>query len=230
MKIRTVRVWFGMLYIVFLSTMLAVYPWEQSGQTEETAENEVVSWGERKKVALTFDDGPHPQTTEFLLDGLKERGIKASFFVIGKNAEAYPELVKREAQEGHLVGNHTYSHVKLTDITLEEACKEIEKTQKILEDITGKVPGFMRPPFGSWQKELEEKLGLMPVLWSVDSLDWVSENEGEIIERVVTDVEENDMILLHDCYMPSVRAALQIADRLTAEGFTFVTVEELLLD
>lgn len=184
---------------------------------------------QKKKIALTFDDGPS-EATEILLDGLARRGVKASFFLIGTCAEQYPETVKRETREGHLVGNHTYNHADLRKLSLEEACMEVEKTNQILEEITGETVEYIRPPFGDWKKELEEKFNLIPVLWSVDPLDWTTENEEKIINNVVTDVGEGDIILLHDSYISSVNAALQIIDILQGEGYEFVTVEELILN
>lgn len=182
------------------------------------------------QIALTFDDGPNPKSTPILLDGLKERGVKVTFFVIGVNAEKYPEIVKRENEEGHIVGNHTYHHVEITKLTEKEAEDEIMRTSDLVELITGKPTEFMRPPFGAWQKQMELELEVMSVLWTVDPLDWTTENEDEIVNKVVTDVEENDIILLHDCYLSSVNAALRIIDILQKEGYEFVTVDELLLN
>lgn len=184
---------------------------------------------QKKKIALTFDDGPS-EVTEILLDGLARRGVKATFFLIGTCAEQYPETVKREIREGHLVGNHSYDHADLRKLSLEEACLEVEKTNQILEDITGENVEYIRPPFGDWKKELEETFDLIPVLWSVDPLDWTTENEEKIVNNVVTDVGEGDIILLHDSYISSVNAALQIIDILQKEGYEFVTVEELILN
>ena len=182
------------------------------------------------QIALTFDDGPNPKSTPILLDGLKERGVKVTFFVIGVNAEKYPEIVKRENEEGHIVGNHTYHHVEITKLTEEEAEYEIMRTSDLVEIITGRPTEFMRPPFGVWQKKMELEFEVMPVLWTVDPLDWTTENEDEIVNKVVTDVEENDIILLHDCYLSSVNAALRIIDILQKEEYEFVTVDELLLN
>lgn len=187
---------------------------------------------EQPKIALTFDDGPNAKHTPFLLDGLKERDVKATFFLIGKNIEAgnNAEIVKREFEEGHLVGNHTYNHVEITRVSDETAYQEIKKTNDLITGITGQQVEYMRPPFGLWQKTLEERIHVLPVMWTVDPLDWATENEDEIVNKVVTEVEENDIILLHDCYKSSVRAALRIVDLLEAEGYQFVTVDELLLE
>ena len=180
------------------------------------------------RIALTFDDGPGPYT-ERLLDGLKERGVKASFFLIGKYVKEYPEAVKRMEEEGHLIGNHTYSHVKLKGLSPEETRREIQKTDEAVYEITGKHVAYLRPPFGEWEEDLELTYPVLPVMWTVDPLDWTTENVEEIVDRVVTQAGENDMILLHDCYDSSVEAALRIVDRLLAEGFDFVRVDELLI-
>lgn len=203
----------------------------QTGQFKEAVDfvdSSVVE--EAPKIALTFDDGPSPHCTGRLLDGLKKRGVKATFFLIGMYAEDNPDLVKRLYDEGHLIGNHTYHHVDITKKSDEEARKEIADTDKAISAITGEHVEYMRPPFGVWQKNLELEMDVMPVMWSVDPLDWTTENTDEIVNRVVTETEENDIILLHDCYDSSVDAALRIVDILEKKGFEFVTVDELIIE
>lgn len=185
---------------------------------------------EAPKIALTFDDGPSTAWTPTLLDGLKERGVKATFFLIGENADKNPEIVKRMAEEGHLIGNHTYHHVELTKVSENEARLELADTSAVIVRITGKEPEYMRPPFGAWQRKLEQEIQMLPVLWTIDPLDWTTENQDEIVNKVVTEAEENDIILLHDCYKSSIEAGLRIVDILQEEGFVFVTVDELLLN
>lgn len=187
---------------------------------------------EKPKIAITFDDGPNTQYTPKLLDGLKERGVKATFFLIGKNIEEgdNKEIVRREYEEGHLLGNHTYSHVDITKISDEEAYKELKRNDDVLYDLLGTHFAYMRPPFGVWQKPLEQQLNVIPVLWTVDPLDWTTENVDEIVNKVVTETQEGDIILLHDCYQSSVDAALRIIDILHAEGYEFVTVDELIMN
>lgn len=181
-------------------------------------------------MPITFDDGPHPRFTPRLLDGLKERGVKASFFVIGNLAEKYPELIAREKEEGHLIGNHTYAHIDIGKLPEEKGREEILRTSAVIKEITGNEVEFVRPPFGSWQKKLEQEMEMIPVLWSVDPLDWTTKNPDEIVNKVVTKVKENDIILLHDCYQSSVDAALRIIDILQKEGYEFVTVDDMILD
>ncbi|MDE6907454.1 MAG: polysaccharide deacetylase family protein [Lachnospiraceae bacterium] len=198
-----------------------------------------LSWGRisravtedvKPRIALTFDDGPHPVYTPKLLDGLKERNVKATFFVVGKNIEGREDIIKRMDEEGHLIGNHTYDHVKITGLPEEEACAQITKTSELVKEITGKNTEFVRPPFGAWDKKLECGFEMFPVLWSVDPLDWTTKNVDAVVQKVLSRAEENSIILLHDYYDSSVEAALKIVDALLERGFEFVTVDELVLE
>ena len=194
------------------------------GDTGQQAETE--EW----KVAITFDDGPHPYYTEQLLDGLKERGVHATFFVTGEHAENYPEIIKRMYEEGHLLGNHTYNHIQLTKANEEKFKEELIQTNKILEDITGEEVEFVRPPYGSWDKKFEKELNMFPVLWTIDPLDWCTRNVSCITDTVISKVKDNSIILMHDEYATTVTAALQVVDELQAKGYQFVTVDEILFD
>lgn len=181
------------------------------------------------KVALTFDDGPSKKYTPKLLDGLKERGVHASFFLLGKNIEGNEELVKRIQKEGHLVGNHTYSHVQLNKLTEAKIQEEIVKTSNQIYEITGVYPQYLRPPFGSWKKNMEIFVEMFPVFWTIDTLDWETKNVPSILNIVEKQVEDGSIILMHDGYATSVEAALKIVDDLRKDGYEFVTVDEFLL-
>ncbi len=183
-----------------------------------------------KKVALTFDDGPNECYTEELLDGLAVRGVKATFFLIGKKVEQNPEIVKRIYEEGHLLGNHSYDHVNLSEMSEKDACEQINKTNDAIKQITGTAPEYLRPPFGSYKKNLDAEMDMIEVLWDVDPRDWSIKNTGKVVNRVVTKVEDNDIILLHDEYATSIAAAMEIIDILQGQGYEFVTVDELLLE
>jgi peptidoglycan/xylan/chitin deacetylase (PgdA/CDA1 family) len=185
---------------------------------------------EKPVVALTFDDGPHAKYTPQLLDGLKERGVHATFFLMGQNISGNEELVRRMSSEGHLIGNHSFRHVRLTKEGEDSVCRSIEKTQQMIAEITGKQPEYLRPPYGDWNEQLECRLEVTPVFWTVDSLDWKLRNTQAIVRRVAGSVKNGDIILLHDIFPTSVEAALQLVDQLTAEGYAFVTVDELLID
>ena len=183
-----------------------------------------------KKVALTFDDGPHPQYTEQLLDGLREREVVATFFVTGEHASLHPDIILRMHEEGHLIGNHTYSHIQLCEDNRDTFKEELVVTSDVIEKIIGEEVCYVRPPYGVWDKKLETELDMIPVLWTVDPLDWCSEDAETIVKKVYAGVEDNAIILLHDYYDTSVTAALEIVDKLKAQGYVFVTVDEILFD
>lgn len=207
---------------------------ERASQAMATKQDERHDTEEDKdvkpKIALTFDDGPHPVYTPMLLEGLRERRVNATFFLIGENIEGNEDIVKQMAQQGNLIGNHTYHHVKVSELSAEEACEEMNMTSRLVEEITGEATCYIRPPFGEWDDSLECETDMIAVKWTIDPLDWTTKNVSEVVEKVVTQTEENDIILLHDCYESSVQAALQIVDRLQAEGFEFVTVDQLILE
>ncbi len=220
--------------IMFAFGMVQSVPQVQNVLSEtaeiETTENKTIKTEQTKKVALTFDDGPHPSYTEQLLDGLKKRGVKATFFVTGEHAALHPDVIERMSEEGHLIGNHTYSHMQLNSGNMEEYKAELIKTNDIIKEITGEDVLYVRPPYGAWDKSLEAEVNMFPVLWTVDPLDWCSTDVSGITRKVVTKVGEDDIILMHDYFETSVTAALEVVDELLAEGYTFVTVEEIMFD
>lgn len=187
-------------------------------------------WAQKRFIALTFDDGPDDVYTAKLLDGLKERGIHATFFLMGQKIKGNEALVERMHEEGHLIGNHSYSHIPLTKAGTEAVCLAVEQTSDMIEEITGARPQYIRPPYGDWNDELECRMDMTTVLWSVDSLDWKLLSKNAVVKRVLKEAEDGDIILMHDIFPSSVSAALEIVDALTREGYTFVTINELLID
>lgn len=223
------RKWIFLLFLGCILLLAGLYHIQASAAVRrETVQTSVMR--EEKKIALTFDDGPHPVYTEQLLDGLKKRSVKATFFILGEQAEMYPDIVKRIGEEGHLIGNHTYSHLQYSPSREVEFGQELVKTNEILKDITGQEVMFVRPPYGSWNKKYETQLNMFPVLWTIDPLDWTTSNVLKVVRGVLAKASENDIILMHDCYQSTVTAALEVIDTLQKEGFVFVTVEELLFD
>ena len=181
-------------------------------------------------VALTFDDGPNARYTEALLDGLKEREVRASFFLVGQCIEGNEDTVRRMAEEGHLIGVHCMEHRDLTRESEEEAVRQLMDTAAMIGAVTGRTPEYIRPPFGKWSSGLQEAVPMETVLWSVDSLDWKLQDTDRIVRRVLKDTEDGDIILMHDEFQTSVEAAMEIIDNLLAKGYTFVTVDELTID
>ena len=183
--------------------------------------------GEHKLAALTFDDGPGPYT-EQLLDGLRERGVQATFFVLGSRAQMYPEVVERISQEGHQLGNHSYSHANLNKLSVSAALKEMTGTDGILYDITGGgSPYFYRVPYGNSTGALRDKFGSPAVFWSVDTLDWKYRDASQVASNIKRDIKDGSIVLLHDIHKTSVQGVLMAIDDLQRDGYEFVTVREL---
>lgn len=201
-----------------------VKPEEPIQEEEEETETEA------KKIALTFDDGPHPVYTEEMLEVLEEAQVPATFFLLGQNIEGNEDVVKDIAENGHLIGNHTFHHVQITGLPKEQAYEEIDQTSRLIEKLTGKSTEYVRPPFGTWNEGLESNLDLIPVMWTIDTLDWTTKNVDTIVNHVVKNAGENDIILMHDSYKSTVQAVERIISLLKAEGFEFVTVDEVLFD
>ena len=184
---------------------------------------------ESPRIALTFDDGPNARYTPILLDGLKKRNIRASFFLIGENIEGNEDILLQMRKDGHLIGNHTWDHVQLDKIPAEKARLEIEKTNNRIYEASGIYPSYVRPPFGAWIKDMELSVTMLPVFWDVDTLDWQSKNIDSIMSIAQKQVHDGSIILMHDGYQTSVDAALKIADLFTEKGYVFVTADQLLL-
>lgn len=199
---------------------------DASGQRAEATEP---SCDLPKQIAITFDDGPNPNYTQKLLEGLKKRGVKATFFVLGEEAQQYPEIVEEIHEEGHLIGVHSYEHVNFGEIGDTAAMEQITKTREILYEITGEYAGFIRPPYGCWKSSLNEKVPMIEVLWDVDPLDWATKSADTVVARILPKAHDGCIILLHDASASSVQAAFTVIDALQKQGYEFVTVEELFM-
>lgn len=181
-----------------------------------------------KLVALTFDDGPSGRFTQRLLEGLEERGAKATFFLCGYRMEQYPALTERIYKDGHEIGIHGYSHKSMQNMCRNDVTQEIEKAMGLLP--AGCEVSFLRSPgglCGKYVRTVAAELGLAVLSWSVDPRDWATHNAEAIEKEVISHVRDGDVILLHDMSDSSVKAALVIIDELQEQGFRFVTVSEL---
>jgi len=183
-------------------------------------------------VAMTFDDGPHPELTPKLLDILKKRNIRATFYVIGRNVAAYPEIARRIVEEGHEIGNHTYTHPALSKIGAARVKTELDKTTQIIKQITGVTPKTMRPPYGatntSLNRRINDEFSMPVIMWSVDPQDWRYRNASRVSSHIISNSKPGDIILAHDIHPSTIAAMAPALDALLAKGLRFVTVSELL--
>lgn len=178
-------------------------------------------------VALTFDDGPSCHTAR-LLDGLRERGVQATFFLLGCQLEGNEELVRRMRTEGHQIGSHTHDHALLTELTTEAALADLARCDLALCTLLGEGDYWVRPPYGAVSDEVRAQLDVPVLGWSVDPRDWECQNAAQVLAQIAREARDGDIILLHDCYASTVDAALQAVDLLHSRGFEVVTAAELL--
>lgn len=181
-------------------------------------------------VALTFDDGPGDQTDR-LLAALREKGVRATFFTIGKNVKARPDLVKKEAAEGHSVGNHSWDHPQLTKLTPEELRKQLKNTSNSIVEAGAPAPVLMRPPYGSSNADVLKAIGengMAETRWDVDTEDWKNKNAAVTTQRALAGARPGSVILMHDIHASSVDAVPGLIDQLKAKGYTLVTVPQLM--
>lgn len=178
-------------------------------------------------VALTFDDGPRPDTTARLLDGLALREAQATFFLVGERIPGNEALIRRMSAEGHQVGVHSYSHIRITALSGPDFNFEVGKTRAQLTNILGSREFWLRPPYGIVDDSVQNRAGSPVILWSLDPEDWKDRDVNRIVGAVLSQVRDGDIILFHDIYNSSVDAALQVADALLQQGYCLVTVEQL---
>ena len=183
-------------------------------------------------IAMTFDDGPSAENTPRLLEMLKQRNIKATFFLIGQNAAANPDLVRRILAEGHEIGNHSWTHPQLSKLSDDRVTAEITKTQDAIKDASGFTPTLLRPPYGAItprQREwIENQFGLNIILWSVDPFDWKRPGASVITQRILSQARPGAIILSHDIHKQTVDAMPATLDGLIAKGYKFATVSQLI--
>ena len=181
-----------------------------------------------KYVALTFDDGPSGNLTLKLLAGLEERGVKSTFFVCGYRVKSYPDLPQIVLDYGHELALHTNTHANLTELSADEIEKELQKTIDLLPE--GYHVTLMRPPGGNYNstvKQVCKEMGLSIILWSLDTRDWATDDVDKVVNKIVNNVKDGDVILMHELKSSSIEAALKAIDILKNQGYEFVTVSQL---
>lgn len=200
---------------------------DQVQATPEPLDSPAPTPAGEKLIALTFDDGPRRSTTTRLLDGLSERGVKASFFLIGAQVEGNEDVIRRMDREGHQIGIHTYDHVKLTALNRADFDAQVNKTRAILKSTLGHNDFLLRPPYGILDNSVKEWAGCPIILWSIDPEDWNDQNSAREIRQIDGEARDGAIILMHDIFPASVDAALQVVDDLHAQGYLFCTINEL---
>ena len=183
----------------------------------------------RKAVALTFDDGPNPNTTPVALELLKKYNAKGTFFMVGKAVAGNEEIIKQVVAEGHQIGNHSWSHPLLTKISLEQAKSQINDTTEALKKASGQDVHIMRPPYGGINATIQAAVDQSFILWDVDTLDWKNRNTASIMKEV-RKARPGSIILMHDVHQTSINALPSVLQYLTEQGFELVTIDELMGD
>lgn len=181
-----------------------------------------------KRVALTFDDGPDPKTTERVLATLEKYDAKATFFMLGSRVEFYPEIAKLVQEAGHELGNHSWTHADLSKANREKINSEIHDTTKIIEEATGQKPVSFRPPYGAFNEVVQQELDIPLALWDVDTLDWKHRNTEQTLQIIKDQIQEDgSIILMHDIHPSTADGLDAIMKYLVDNDYTFVTVSEL---
>ena len=181
----------------------------------------------KKLVALTFDDGPSPETTPKLLDILHEKDVLATFFVLGNQARNNPDVIKRAAKEHHEIGSHTMYHQNLIRIPVSAAESDINEAKSIIKNILGHEPSYTRPPYGNYNETVQKIANTPLIIWSVDSEDWRTKDPSAILATTMSEVHDGAIILMHDIYPTTVEAVPTVIDTLRQNGYEFVTIPEL---
>lgn len=191
---------------------------DEDGKYDETKQ--------RPMIALTFDDGPGEYTEE-LINCLVENNAKATFFMLGQNVEAYPEIAKELSDAGMELGNHSYSHPDLVTIGAEAAAQQVSNTDAALKAATGFEATVMRPPGGSFNDSVKAAIDHPLIIWSIDTRDWATKSEDQTYQVVMDNAQDGSVVLMHDIHEWSVKAAIRMIPDLIAKGFKLVTVSEL---
>ena len=222
-------IWFVVLGVVWVTiTATGSYSISWNFHVQAYCQNPLET---RKRVAITFDDGPS-ETTALVLDILKKYDVPASFFCVGRQIERHPTILQRICREGHIVGNHTHSHSKSFGFyNKQQVVDELQRTDKLISDLCGKKPIYFRPPFGVTNPSIRRALSVtkhIVIGWSIRSLDGILSDEKVILNRIVKRIRPGGVILLHDTSIPTVNILEQLLVFLQGQGYTVVPLSQLL--
>ena len=225
----TIKINYKIVFIAMFLVLINFLNIYINGTTNTKKDYLISLYNEKKLLVLTFDDGPSKYTTE-LLDFLESTNTPATFFLLGEQAEKYPDIVLQESLN-NLVCIHSYTHKFFTKISKEEVLEQVNKTSNIIQDITSITPKYIRVPYGILDDNVKETLkevNLENVLWTVDSLDWKFKNKEQVVEYIKQNTTGNDIILMHDILQSSIDAAKEIITYYKGLGYEFVSVDEFL--
>lgn len=178
-------------------------------------------------VAFTFDDGPNPSCTQRILDVLNANYSHATFFVVGTNAENYPDLLKAISASGSEIGNHTYNHKDLTTLSTSDVEEQIDKVNRAVKKATGENTTVIRPPYGAYNDKVIKQLEEPVILWDLDTEDWDSRNAKKVVDNVMSQIKDGDIVLMHDIYDSTAEAVEILVPKLKEQGYQIVSVSEM---
>ena len=201
---------------------------EEMSKIESSIIRDKTQFAGKKLVALTFDDGPSYDKTKKLIDELDKKNARVSFFMLGENAIKQGELVKEIYNRGHTIGSHTYDHKQLTKLKDNEILYEVNYTNEIIKNITGSDVKYLRPPYGSYNEEMLKLFNMSFILWNVDVEDWKLKNDKKIADYIINNVNDGDIVLLHDIHNETIDGVLMAIDKLQKDGYAFVSIDELI--
>ena len=212
------------IYIIFVMLILSGFA---EAATRRHKNVDVKVFKQHKYIALTFDDGPHPVYTPKILDLLEYYNVKATFFVVGQRVHGNEAILRRMIQDGDEIGNHTWSHPKLTRLSNKKIQKEVRDDQQIIMKSAGYEAKLFRPPYGSYNALTKKVIGMPFILWTIDTLDWKNQKTDIIVQRIIRKAGRGSIILLHDIHASALEVMKIIIPQLKKSGFIFVTVSEL---
>lgn len=182
----------------------------------------------KKYVALTFDDGPHPEVTPLILNTLKKYNAKATFFMLGSRVQHYPDIANQVCEAGHEIGNHTWNHPKLTNMAESEILKEYTMTEQAIIQAIGVPSTIFRPPYGATNATVKAVIPSIQFNWTIDTEDWKHRDAKKLLPSVKSTIHPNAVILMHDIHLSTANGLEAVLQYLQAEGYEFVTVSDIL--
>ncbi len=209
------------------TSVICKYNYVRDKKDEKEEYRDIEMFKNKKVICLTFDDGPSKYTAE-LIEDLNKRDAKATFFVLGSRIKGYEATLSKMSENGFQIGNHSFTHRNYHNLTDNEVISEIEDTNKEINKVTGITPNIVRSPYGNKKMEILKEKKLVEISWSIDPEDWKYRDVDHIVKHCLEKAESGDIILMHDIYKTSTKAAVKIVDELKKQGYEFLTISEMI--